>query len=116
MQDNRLAKNSFSLAIGIVRLGNKLMKENKEYIISRQLIRSGTSIGSNINESKYAISKPDFINKLHIFLKECNETEYWLKLLLELKYQKEETEKFIRENNKIRIMLISALKTAKQKD
>ena len=116
MHENKLAEKSFSLAIDIVHLGNKLMKENKEYIISKQLIRSGTSIGANISEAKYAISKPDFINKLHISLKECNETEYWLNLLLELKYQKEEIERLIQENNKIRIMLISALKTVKQKN
>ena len=65
----------------MVLLYQYLTEKKNEYIISKQIYRSGTSIGANVAESKYAISRPDFINKLTIALKEANETEYWLKRL-----------------------------------
>lgn len=73
-------------AVRIVNLCRFLNKEHKEYRISDQLFRSGTSIGANFAESQFAISKNDFRNKLCISLKECNESRFWLKLLLKTGY------------------------------
>src|SRR5690606_13699058 len=64
----------------------KVLSEKKEFVLSRQVLRSGTSIGANVRESEHAQSKADFIHKLSISLKEANETEYWLDLLYETKY------------------------------
>lgn len=73
-------------AVRIVRLYQNLCSEKKEYILSKQLLRSGTSIGANLAESECAISKKDFLSKVYIALKECNETLYWLDLLQETDY------------------------------
>ncbi|MBQ3147598.1 MAG: four helix bundle protein [Oscillospiraceae bacterium] len=72
---------SFDFAVRIVNLCKYLQAEHKDYILSKQLLRSGTSIGANISESQQAQSRPDFINKLNIALKEACETDYWLRLL-----------------------------------
>ena len=72
---------SLGFSVRIVRLYQHLRSENKEYIMSKQLLRSGTSIGANISEAQYAITKNDFLNKMHIALKECAETMYWLDLM-----------------------------------
>lgn len=81
MEDNIIAEKSYSFAIRIVRANQYLRKNKQEFIISKQLLRSGTSIGALVFESKFAQSKADFINKLHIALKEANETQYWIMLL-----------------------------------
>lgn len=73
-------------AVRTVRLYQYLCKEKKEYVLSRQLLRSGTSIGANLSESACAISKKDFLAKTYIALKECCETMYWLELLFETGY------------------------------
>ena len=67
-------------------LGKYLQNEHKEFVVSRQLVRSGTSIGANVTEAQQAQSRPDFIHKLNIALKEAYETDYWLRLLYESKY------------------------------
>ncbi len=72
---------SFDFSVRIVNLCKYLQSEHKDYILSKQLLRSGTSIGANISESQQAQSRPDFINKLNIALKEACETDYWLRLL-----------------------------------
>ncbi|MCI9845195.1 four helix bundle protein [Flavobacterium pectinovorum] len=82
---NIIKEKSFAFAIDIVNL-YKVLSEKKEFILSRQVLRSGTSIGANVRESEHAQSKADFIHKLSISLKEANETEYWLDLLYETKY------------------------------
>ena len=82
---NIIKEKSFLFAIEIVGL-YKVLAERKEFVLSRQMLRSGTSIGANIRESEHAQSKADFIHKLSISLKEANETEYWLELLFETKY------------------------------
>ncbi len=93
---------------------NILLKEKKESIISKQIIRSATSIGANINEANYASSKPDFISKLHISLKECAETEYWIQLLEKTEYiDKKYANELLKECLSIKKMLISSLNTAK---
>ena len=83
---NITSKKSFEFALIIVETYKYLVKEKREFVLSKQLLRSGTSIGANIYESLSAESKNDFIHKLSIALKEGQETEYWLKLLLESQY------------------------------
>jgi len=77
---------AFDFAKRIVKLYNYLVNEKKEYTMSKQLLRSGTSIGANIAESQCAQSKSDFLSKIYIALKETNETKYWLRLLKEMEY------------------------------
>ncbi len=86
MRDNVIKTKSFAFAIRIVKLYKYLTVNKKEYIISKQLLRSGTSVGAMVRESEYAESKPDFIHKLAIAQKEINETIYWLELLKETDY------------------------------
>jgi len=82
---NVIKEKSFLFAIEIVSI-YKVLAERKEFVLSKQVLLSGTSIGANVRESEHAQSKADFIHKLSISLKEANETEYWLDLLYETKY------------------------------
>jgi len=82
---NVIKEKSFLFAIEIVGL-YKVLAERKEFVLSKQVLRSGTSIGANVREAEHAQSKADFIHKLSISLKEANETEYWLELLFETNY------------------------------
>ena len=84
--DSTIREKSKLFAIRIVNLYRYLCSEKKEYILSKQLLRSGTSIGANVVEAQSAISKKDFLAKMYIAFKECNETEYWLELLHETNY------------------------------
>jgi len=84
--NNSIQEKSFRFAVRIVKLCRYLQTEKKEYILTKQLLRSGTSIGANVSESQQAQSRPDFVNKLNIALKEASETEYWLRLLYETDY------------------------------
>ena len=81
LKDNLIAELSKQFALRIIKLYKYLLIDKKEYIMSKQVYRAGTSIGANIAESKNAQSKADFISKLSIALKESSETEYWLELL-----------------------------------
>jgi len=85
---NIIKEKSFAFAVEIVCL-YQILSEKKEFVLSKQLLRSGTSIGANIREAEHAQSKADFIHKLSISLKEANETEYWLDLLHETKFLSE---------------------------
>lgn len=101
-------------AARVVKLYRYLSNEKKETIISKQIIRSATSIGANANEAVYGISKADFIAKLQISLKETAETEYWLRLLQLSNYLNEnEAQSLINDCLEIKRILISTLKTAK---
>ena len=82
MKDNVVKDKSLEFAVRIVNLYKFLVNEQKEFVMSKQILRSGTSIGANIREAEQAQSRADFINKLNIALKEANETEYWLELLI----------------------------------
>lgn len=82
-EKNVLLAKSKQFALKIIQLNFKLIEEKKEYVLSRQILKSGTSIGANIREAKYSESKNDFIHKYKISLKEANETIYWLELLFE---------------------------------
>ena len=81
--ENVIEAKSFRFAVRIVKLCKHLRDTKNEYILSKQLLRSGTSIGANIAESQHAQSKADFISKLEIALKETSETKYWLRLMKE---------------------------------
>ena len=81
--DNIVHDKSKAFAIRIIRFVRYLQTEKKEYVLSNQILRSGTSIGANVRESKNAQSAADFVNKLSIALKEADETAYWLELLFE---------------------------------
>ena len=86
MKESILLTKSFGFALRIVKLGQYLQVEHREYILSKQLIRSGTAVGALIREAQYAESKADFLHKLSISLKEINETRYWLDLIFESSY------------------------------
>ena len=110
-----LLDKSLLFAARIVKLHKCLLKEKKEHIISKQIIRSATSIGANANEAIYGISKADFIAKLQISLKETAETEYWLRLLVLSEYITEtEGESLLTDCLEIKKILISTLNTAKE--
>ena len=116
--DSIILDKSLKFAARIVRLYQYLVKNKKETIISKQIIRSGTSIGANANEAIYGVSKADFIAKLQISLKETAETEYWLRLLISSEYVTEqEGNSLLNDCLEIKRILISTLNTAKkQKD
>ena len=86
MKENIVKIKTFDFALRIVRLYQFLCDTKKEFILSKQLLRSGTSIGANVRESEHSQSKADFINKLSISLKEANETDYWIDLLFKADY------------------------------
>ena len=114
MSESKLRTQSMDFAVSIINLVKQL-KEQHEYLISRRIGRSGTSIGANICEAQYAHGKADFIAKLQIALKEANETSYWLELLCKTGYIKEAEYKLLDSAcTSIRVMLISSIKTAKE--
>ena len=86
MKENIVKVKSFSFAVRIVKLYRHLCETKKEFVLSKQLLRSGTSVGAMIRESEHSESKPDFIHKMAIAQKEINETIYWLELLKETDY------------------------------
>lgn len=114
-KENIIKNKSFAFAIEIVTL-YKVLTERKEFVLSKQLLRSGTSIGANIRESEHAQSKADFIHKLSIALKEANETDYWLDLLYETKYVSESDFQLIKPKViEILKILVSIINTSKGK-
>ena len=86
IKENVVKDKSFAFSVRIIRLYQYLCSDKKEYVLSKQLLRSGTAIGALIREAEQAESKADFIHKLAIALKEANETDYWLDLLKETDY------------------------------
>ena len=86
MKENVIKTRSFAFSVKIVKLYKSIIAEKKEFVLSRQLLRSGTSIGAMVREAEQAESRADFIHKLAIALKEANETDYWLDLLKETDY------------------------------
>jgi len=111
---NPLKDKSYAFAIKIVKLSQILVTKDKEFVLSKQILRSGTSVGALIRESVLAASKKDFINKLTVSLKEANETEYWLMLLYDTGYLEEEKFTILKSDCKELIaMLVSSIKTSK---
>ena len=114
MNDNILVDKSFKFAVRVVKLYKYLCDSKKEYILSKQLLRSGTSIGANINEAQEAQSKADFISKLSISLKEARESKYWIELLKETDYLSEnEANSIIEDLVEILKLLTSVIKSTK---
>jgi four helix bundle protein len=110
-----LSQKSFAFGLRIIKLYLYLKNEHKEYVLSKQILRSGTSIGAMIQESHFAQSKSDFINKLSIALKEANETRYWLYLLSGSDFiQPHMFENILPDIEELIKLLVSSTKTAKQ--
>ena len=108
---------SKSFAIRIVRLYQYLKDEKNEYVLSKQLLRSGTSVGANLSEAKYAISRNDFIVKQYIALKEVSETLYWLELLFKTDYlTQEQYDSIYQDAEELRKLLSSSTKTLQARD
>ena len=106
---------SFDFALKVIAAYKEIVKNHKEYVMSKQLLKAGTSIGAMVRESEFAQSKADFISKLSIGLKEANETEYWLLLLNESGYLLKQTSDELISNNKELIrLLVASIKTTKK--
>lgn len=117
MKDNILIDKSIDFGARIVILHRYLVKTKHETVISKQIVRSGTSIGANINEAQYGNSKADFIAKLHIALKETAETEYWLHVLEKSDYlDTNMASSVLNDCLEIKRILIASINTAKQKE
>ena len=113
MKENVLLCRSISFAVRIVNLG-KYLREQKEYILSDQIVRSGTSIGANAHEAQGAQSRSDFLSKMNIALKEAFETDYWLTILKETNYLTEQEYESIVSDCKELVRLLNAIvKTTK---
>jgi len=117
MSESVLRDKSKEFAKQIVELCREIKKEQRESVLTNQLLRSGTSIGANIYEAQYAQGTKDFISKFEIALKECHESEYWLELLFETGYINKTTYKKLNNDcGAVRRMLISSITTIKDKN
>lgn len=115
MGENVLKKKSFDFAVRIVNLFKFLQEDKKEFVLSKQILRSGTSVGAMVREAEHAQSKLDFIHKLSIAQKEINETIYWLELLVATNYiDKNVFESINTDAIEIIKLITSSIKTAKQ--
>ncbi|ETI89124.1 MAG: hypothetical protein Q607_CBUC00182G0104 [Clostridium butyricum DORA_1] len=115
MKESLIYEKAFKFAIRIVNLYKYLCKEKNEYTLSKQVLRSGTSIGANTKEAVQASSKRDFLMKMNIALKEASETDYWLKLLKSTDYLDAKTsESIINDCKELNKMLASIVKTTKE--
>ena len=116
MAKSVLRDKSYEFAIQVVKLSQSLQTDKKEFVLSRQLLRSVTAIGALLREAEYGQSTADFIHKMSISLKEANETEYWLDLLFETRYISESEFKFIKPKIiEILKILVSIINTSKGK-
>ena len=116
-KNNPIAELTKQFALRIVKMYNYLQNDKKEYILSKQVLRSGTSIGANVRESIYAQSRADFISKMSIALKESSETEYWIELLHESGYIYDKTfDSVFDDNSKISATLINIIKKTKESE
>lgn len=116
MKDSILKSKSKTFALRIIKMYNYLCDEKKEYVMSKQVLRSGTSIGANIAEAFYAQSEADFIAKLYISRKEAGETIYWIELLKESSYLGcDEADSMIKDCDELLKILTSSIKTMKSK-
>ena len=116
MKENVIHIKSYAFALRVVKLYKYLSAEKKEYVLSKQLLRSGTAIGALVKESEHAQSKADFINKMNVALKEANETVYWLEPLKDSAYIDELAFSSIHKDAiELLKLLISIVKSSKQK-
>lgn len=111
-----LKQKSLDFAVRIVNFYKYLCAEKKEFVISKQILRSGTSIGANVRESKNAQTDPDYLSKMNIALKEADETQYWLEVLLKSDIISEQEYSSLNEDLKQLIaILVSTVKTLKER-
>jgi four helix bundle protein len=112
--ENAIQTKSYNFALRIIKLYKYIIKEEKEFVLSKQVLRSGTSIGANVEEAIGAQSKKDFIAKLQIALKETRETHYWIRLLIDSNYlEKVKAESLLNECEELLKLLVTILKTSK---
>lgn len=110
-----LWRKSFAFALRVVKLAKYLQEEKREFVLSKQVLRSGTAIGALVREAEHAQSKADFINKMSIALKEANETDYWLDLLHQSGYVTQESYNSIHPDiQELLKLLVSIVKTSKE--
>src|SRR6266567_1120380 len=115
MKENIVKDKSFTFALRVIKLAKFLESEKREFVLSRQLLRSGTAIGALVREAEHAESKADFIHKMSIALKEANETLYWLELLYQAEYIADQSFASIRMDNKELIkLLVAIVKTSRE--
>ena len=117
MKDNIILDKSFAFAVRVVKLYKYLCDEKKEYVLSKQLLRSGTSIGANINEAQAGQSKADFISKMSIASKEARESKYWIDLLVETEYlnvNEQHTKSLVSDIEEIIKLVTSIVKSSKE--
>lgn len=115
MTENIVHTKSYAFALRVIKLFKFLTTEQKEFVLSKQILRSGTSIGALVKESEHAQSKADFINKMNIALKEANESEYWLMLLKDSEYINENSFNSLHSDvSELIKLLASIVKTSKQ--
>ena len=114
MKDSELRTRAKTLALKVITVCDEIDTRKGRGVLVNQIVRSGTSIGANIHEANYASSKADFINKFHIALKECAETEYWIEMLVgSNSISKETAKELLQECGIIRRMLVKSINTAK---
>ena len=114
MKDNIVEKKSFAFALRVIKLYKFLCAEKQEFVLSKQLLRSGTAIGALIKETEHAQSKKDFVNKMSIALKDANESEYWLMLLFSSEYIDEKSyNSIVLDCKELIKLLISIVKSSK---
>jgi four helix bundle protein len=114
MKNDILREKSYAFALRIVKLSRYLVDEKKEYVLSRQVLKSGTSIGANIEEAKQGQSKLDFVSKLSIANKEAFETNYWLRLLRDSELIGEKpADSLLSDCDELQKLLVASIKTAK---
>jgi len=112
ISENVIEKKSYAFAINVVNAYKKL-ESRSEYVLSKQLLRSGTNIGANVMEGLRAQSRKDFISKMNIALKEANESEYWIRLLMDTGYlSKQEDKSLLDECKEVCRILSSIVRTA----
>lgn len=115
-EENIVVEKSKAFAVRIVRLYQYLCSDKKEFILSKQLLRSGTSIGANVKEAIRGQSKPDFISKMSVALKEASETEYWLELLYETGFMdKKQFDSIYADNQELLKILTRIVKSSKER-
>ena len=113
--DNVIESKSKNYAVRVVKLCKYLQENKREFVLVKQLLRSGTSIGANVKEALRGQSKADFISKMNIALKEASETEYWLEILHETEYlTTDEFESIYSDNKEILKILMSIVKTSRE--
>jgi len=111
MKSNAILEKSKGFAVRIVKLYQFLSKERHEFVLSKQLLKSGTSVGANVREAHSAMSEAEFRAKMNIALKEASETEYWLELLHETDYlSKDQFDSIYKDCNELNKLLISIIK------